>query len=362
MFLNRVAGTYWEHPRRLIQEWANRLPDEAYADIRGRLQKDNHTSQSAFLELYLHESLLRAGYEVTVHPEHAHTRRHVDFFAQKGDENFYLEAVMPKPDRTDPGRDGRLASFLDSVNQLQSDAFFLELQDVQVGQKAVATGALRRDLATWLRTLDSQASSGSHDRPSYVWSHGDWSARFSAWANPRGNSVIFRNRAIGIYSQDSPEFIDDAGLIKRGAESKSRGYGDLDAPFVVAVGVYLFDRDLDDAVAAMYGQNAWVLEKNGQPASFYRMADGFFGTAGSPRNARVSAVLVVNQLQPWHVELAQLTLFRNPRGLRPLTAKEPFFATEVLLDKSTLHMTPRVGNAAAFFDVENWSMLEPWPA
>jgi hypothetical protein len=52
-FLNRVAGEFWENPRRLLQEWANRLPVEAYADIRGRLRESNDQARSAFLELYI---------------------------------------------------------------------------------------------------------------------------------------------------------------------------------------------------------------------------------------------------------------------------------------------------------------------
>lgn len=28
-FLNRIAGDYWEHPRRLIELWASHLPDDA---------------------------------------------------------------------------------------------------------------------------------------------------------------------------------------------------------------------------------------------------------------------------------------------------------------------------------------------
>ena len=50
-FLNRVAGDYWEHPRQLMQAWADRIHDSPdYNDLRQRFRShDDDQFRSAFL-------------------------------------------------------------------------------------------------------------------------------------------------------------------------------------------------------------------------------------------------------------------------------------------------------------------------
>lgn len=358
-FFNRVAGDYWEHPRRLLQEWADRLPDDAYSDVRGRLREDNEQAQSAFLELYLHESLLRAGFSVTVHPDLPHTARHVDFLAERGDERFYVEAVMPRS-RPDGGEANRLARFLDGINKLDDQRFFLNLQEVRVGAHAVKAGEVRRQLKRWLDSLDPDAIGIDGAWPTFSWSASGWSAQFGAVPKSPKHRRSSRGRAIGIYSHVGAQLIDDAGLIRRGAESKAGGYGVLDAPLVIAVGVYLFDRDLEDTVAAMFGHHQWELSSSGEGRRTSRMSDGFFGTRRAPLHTTTAAVLVVNQLQPTHVQRAQVTLVPNPWAAEPLVATRPFHATELQFDGSEIARNAPVASAAQFFDIEAWVELDPW--
>lgn len=83
-FYNRIAGTFWDATRACLQDWAGRLPDAAYQDIRGRLRSgDDYEFNSTYLELFLHELMLRAGYEIEVHPESPSGRR-PDFLITRG--------------------------------------------------------------------------------------------------------------------------------------------------------------------------------------------------------------------------------------------------------------------------------------
>src|SRR4051812_7298206 len=60
-FLNRVGGDYWHHPRALMQTWLDRVSgDQDYNDLRQRFRsRSDEQFRSAFLELYLHEDLVR---------------------------------------------------------------------------------------------------------------------------------------------------------------------------------------------------------------------------------------------------------------------------------------------------------------
>jgi hypothetical protein len=267
---------------------------------------------------------------------------------------------MPQS-RPDGGTANRLARFLDGVNKLDDSRFFLHLQDVQVGAKSVGTQNLRRLLKQWLDGLDPDAPAVD-DRPlSFSWAESDWSAQFGAIAKSPEHRRSSRGRAIGVYSHGDAEFLDYAGLIRRGATLKARAYGELDAPFVIAVGVYVFDQDLEDTIAAMFGHEAWNIPSSGAASGSSRMADGFFGTGNAAQHAGTSAVLVVNQLQPDHVQTSQVTLIHHPWAVRPLSVKQPFHATELRLNGTQLQRVEPSESPDYFFGVEEWADLDPWP-
>ncbi|WP_139196331.1 MULTISPECIES: hypothetical protein [unclassified Curtobacterium] len=358
-FLNRVAGEYWTHPRELLQQWADRLPDDAYADISGRLRKDDAQARSAFLELYLHETLLRSGFTVTIHPDLPDSDRHVDFLAVQGEERFYLEAVMPGgPDTAESNRQSR---FLDAVNLLDDDRFFLSLLQLEVGPTAVSARGIRKDLKRWLDTLDPDAVKTSGGWPTFSWSEHGWSAEFGAVPKSVGRRHSSRGQAIGVYAHYEAEFIDNPSVIRRGALSKVRRYGALDAPLVIAVGVYIHDPDLGDTIAAMYGSQVWGLAGAGNPQAM-RMTDGFFGSKHDPRHVTTSAVLVVNQLQPYHVHRAQVTVLHHPWTQASRLPAQAFHATEIRLEGARLVRTSASESAGVFFGVDSWADADPWPA
>src|SRR5689334_24556015 len=119
-FLNRIAGDYWEHPRSLMQEWLDRIRNDSdYTDLRQRFRsRDDEQFRSAFLELYLHESLTRAGYAVTIHPAIAGATTHPDFLAERDRERLYIEAIAPGSSPAAKAAAQRRAVLFDTVNRL----------------------------------------------------------------------------------------------------------------------------------------------------------------------------------------------------------------------------------------------------
>jgi hypothetical protein len=73
-FLQRVDDPAFANVRAVFNEWfarfAERQEASAVNDLRRRFQaKGDEQLYGAFWELYLHETLLRLGFDVTVHPE-----------------------------------------------------------------------------------------------------------------------------------------------------------------------------------------------------------------------------------------------------------------------------------------------------
>src|ERR1700679_2954360 len=94
-FLNRVDGPFWDEVRELLEGWFTRYPDDDKAGLRDAYRSSlvgRHLG--AWWELYLHELLLRLGYEIEVHPELEGTKRHPDFRLQKDGDTLLLEAAV----------------------------------------------------------------------------------------------------------------------------------------------------------------------------------------------------------------------------------------------------------------------------
>jgi len=366
-FLNRVAGDFWEHPRRLVQAWADRLPSAEYNDLRARLRaRDDDQFHSAFLELYLHEALIRAGYTVTIHPKMESTSRRPDFYAERNGEHFYLEAVAPGASRQAKAAAGRRSVLFDTVNRLDDPNSMLWLDELEEGPKPPAAARLRAALQRWLSCHDPDDYDDLERAPTLEWSHDGWRAQFRAIPiRPDARGHRQGGRAIGVYAHGGASFIDDAPGIRSALGAKHRAYGDLNAPFVVAIGTYIHDRDNWHSSNALYGRTAvqWWDGPDGKTQTRHvRQPDGYFGTPPAWQNRQVSGVLLVNQLQPYSVPRAEVTLWMHPNPTHPLTQGHGLPAETVWLDGDQLARDPAPTTATELFGLHgDWPPGEPFP-
>jgi hypothetical protein len=100
-FLDRVDDPALARVRATLNAWFDRFVESqgraAVSDLRGRLRaKQALQFEAAFWELYLHEVHARLGFEVVAHPSGPGTT-HPDFLVSRGEQHFYLEAVVPAP-------------------------------------------------------------------------------------------------------------------------------------------------------------------------------------------------------------------------------------------------------------------------
>ncbi|WP_280188177.1 MULTISPECIES: hypothetical protein [Nocardia] len=368
-FLNRVSGDYWDSQRRLIQEWADRLPEEDYLDTRNRLRsKDDYQFRSAFLELYLHETLLSSGFRVDIHPDLPGTSRHPDFYVEREGIGFYLEAISPGINPAEEAANKRRAVLFDTVNRLQDPNFFLWLSRLDAGPDQPASAKLRAKLKNWLASLDPDDYPDFARMPEWHWADNGWSATFKAIpkkANAR--QIRSTDRAIGVYAHTGARFIDDATTIMNALSEKHSAYGPLEAPFVIAVGLYNFDADHWHSMNAFYGHESYQLLANdeGEIVDSHRVREpnGYFGQPPEWKNRQVSAILLVNQLAPQSVLTAETTLWRHPdpRHILPRGLGLPW--AEVILNEDhqlTGKLAP-ITTASLFGLPDTWPPGEPWP-
>lgn len=367
-FLNRIAGDYWDHPRALMQDWLDRIPTtREYNDLRQRFRsRDDETFRSAFLELYLHEVLTRAGYTVTIHPDVQTTSYRPDFLAERDDHRFFVEAIAPGSTPAKKAAAQRRAVLFDTVNQLGNPNFMLWLDELDEGMSPPASARLRNALRHWLTGLDPDDEWDAENAPKYRWEHDGWTVTFKAIPKNRdARGTKPNDRAIGVYGHTGVSFIDDAPTIKKALETKHRKYGDLGAPFIIAVGTYIHDTDRWHSSNALYGHFAVQIGETpeGPTASRQiRQPDGYFGAPPVWANRNVSGVLLVNQLMPYHVHRAELTLWRHPNPIYELPRALGLPGATLGLADSTLLEESAGTTPAEFFGLtEPWPPGEAWP-
>lgn len=367
-FLNRIAGDYWEHPRSLMQEWLGHIANDTdYNELRQRFRsRDDEQFRSAFLELYLHESLVRAGYVVTIHPAVEGTTARPDFLAERGSDRLFIEAIAPGSNPAAKAAAQRRAVLFDTVNRLDDPNFLLWLDDLVEGTEPPAAAKLRADLRRWLAELDPDEPWDADSAPSRQWQHGDWSVRFKAIPlKPEARGRQANGRAIGVYGHTGVNWIDDAPAIRKALTTKHHEYGDLNAPFVIAVGTYIHDRDRWHTANAMYGHLAVELSEDpgGEVTTReIRRPDGYFGVPPAWQHRNVSGVLVVNQLMPYYLQRAEVTLWLHPNPVRALPDDIGLPADLLGLDAGRLAETPPASIAGDFFGLPDpWPPGDPWP-
>jgi len=367
-FLNRIAGDYWEHPRVLMQEWLERIPSEQeYNDLRQRFRsRDDEQFRSAFLELYLHESLIRAGYTVTIHPDVEGTGRRPDFLAHRDDVRLFIEAIAPGSTPAAKAAAQRRAVLFDTVNRLGDPNFMLWLDGLEEGSSQPASARLRSDLRRWLGELDPDAPWDPDAAPTRRWEHNGWAVTFRAIPKkPEARGARPNDRAIGVYGHTGASFIDDAPAIQKALATKHHEYGDLGAPFIIAVGTYIHDRDRWHSGNAMYGHVAVQIGEAPDGSTVtreVRQPDGYFGTPPEWAHRNVSGVLVVNQLMPYHVQRAETTLWRHPDPIHELPEVVGLPCDTLGLVGNRLVEVQASTGAGHYFGLPDpWPPGEAWP-
>ena len=324
--------------------------------------EDDGQFRGAFLELYLHEFLIRTGHHVTVHPGSPSTNRKPDFFVERDGSSYFLEAIAPDVTPAQKASAARQASLLDALDGVGDHRFFLDLEDMKVGSSMPRAAHARLAIGRWLEGLDPDDPSHVPASIPFTWTSGDWSVTVSAMPIPAAKRGPV-SRSIGIYSHEPVKMIDDAPTILRALAAKDRAYGPLEFPFVVAVGVSLFDNDDWDSSNAFFGREILrVSRADPSVATRLRQSDGYFGWPGHWKHQNVSAVLMVNQLQPARFLNADVVLWRHPSPRSALPREIRLPGASVELETDHLKRSESSLDLWNVFGISNpWPVGEPFP-
>lgn len=355
--LNKRGSPGYDGVRALINDWYARIPQgKGKRDLFDKLvSKKSESWHAGFWELYLHESLSRAGYELEIEPDIAGSTRHPDFLVIGHGQEFYVEAAAVTEDIT-KAADRRTQHIYQYLDPHPHPNFWLGLDINDEGNSGPHLRRLLADVTKWFDGLDpDQTPYGS----SIEWSDGDWNIDLIALPKSQASrGKIEPDRLIGMRS-GGVGWSDMSDRIRQKVHSKATRYGELGKPYLIALTVNSALVEEDDLASALLGPEVVeYYEQQPGSARLVRKRDGLLMGPGGPRNTRVSGLLVAFNVACTHVGLVRPALWPNP-WVRPeiaFTAPLPFDRVEI--DPSTTAMA----HATSDFDPLPYFELAPdWP-
>ncbi len=309
--------------RDYIERWHSRMCRDSQEDLRNRFRsKDDRHFKGALFELYVHETLLRAGFEVECHPRRGDSSRRPDFSAQRGGDHFFVEAKTVTVSDRGAGRSMRERQVWEALDKVDSPNFMFKVGCERVGQRAVRGRFLTIRVREWLGGLTAQ----EHEpwevaSPALRWTDAGWSLRIEAVRRPpnakeNGINVLSFTQCASAESS--------VRAIREGIAKKTGVYGELESPFVLALGTWgVTDRQI---AAALYGDEVLDVPFTdvgaGSPL-LLRDGNGSFGGGEPWLRTELSAVLVARNPEPYGIDTLRPTLWDHPAPRERLTVQLP---------------------------------------
>jgi hypothetical protein len=360
-YLNSSARVEAARVRAVVERMFDHYPAPMQQALRRRLRSvDNNIHLSAFFELVVHDLLLRSECRVlAVEPDVDDTLRSPDFLAETPQgQRFYVEATLASGrSRSEKGADRRLKEALQAIDSVHSPDYFLELHIAGVPAAPVSGGRLRRALERWLSSLNYQQVrriwDESDERP--VFHHEQHGVRFKILPIPRRASrgTPQRGRAIGMRMPEA-QWVQPQEAIKKAILAKAARYGQLDAPYLIAINAMEDHADEESAVDAVFGKIAVSVRRTPSGLVEHTGRDGgaWRGRSG-PVNTRVSGIVSTERLTPWSLAQCRARLLLNPWSRYPLP-QPPFPIDFLAVRHECLHRTEGLSVREIFRLPEGW--------
>jgi hypothetical protein len=316
-YLNISANPRIEQVRLLLEKWFTSYPQHEGAKFISRFQSvrdEDHLS--SFYELFLHELLLKHGYDVAIEaPPPWPTQKVIDFKATSPVFTIFVEATLLMDDKSNTAFIDKLYDLING--KLNSPDYFL-MVDIDKGMQSQPSA---KSICAFLERMFTESDYDDILRlfredeirriPRWSFPHESKNITFTPIPKSpiaRGTSGI---KPIGI-SYARAEWVLPQSIISKLEEKGSR-YGTPTLPYVIAINVTdpMFDKS--DIEQALFGFD---------PSDSGKVKDtqyqGLFTSTGGPKYTRISGILISQQLLPWTIEHSESYLVLNPWAGIPL--------------------------------------------
>lgn len=360
--LNRIRGPFWDEVRATLEDWFANLPGHARPYVRGQIRSSKDEAfDSAFWELYLHESMLRCGYTLQYEPKVSGMRQ-PDFLVDTGDGRFYMEAknIGSSPDAA--GK--RLALVHDAINTLTCPAHLIRIEVKSVGLQNLPLRRFRVEAQRWLEELPppDPAAPMDWDRDHFDWTDGEWSFRLFAFARPQ--SLLGTDMPpLAVLASADAGIVDDEGPLRKALSDKGKAYGPLTEPFVIAIRRQTLGDDRFAVMNGLYG--SWQIQFGTDAAGRtttrdVRARNGYWYRGDRWSHDSVSAVLLGDNISIWTVARDAPTCWMHPAPAQPLNPPPCWGTASLGADGQVQFSDPALRPHQLFGLPENWLSGDPF--
>lgn len=317
-FLDRCSWKSVQRVRELLDSYLSRYPHSERYEIETRIQSGKaHAFSSSIFELFLHESLVRRGFELTPHPKLEHTGSRPDFLVTCPEGSFYLEAVLASErGGVAPGSQLRIESTLDGLDDEPHPNFLIFVNYRGAPTTQPSAKKLRSAVHEWLNKLDPDRAPPDRDR--LDWSHESWKLTIEAVPvkrERRGKTT----RLLAGHSGDGGIFDGWTG-IRDAIKYKTAKYGDLGKPFLIAVNYDSVFLDEIDERQALYGQEqvSFLIAVPDAEPKLTRKPNGAWYGAKGPTGQRASGAWIFRGLNQYNAARCTQAIYANPWAIYEL--------------------------------------------
>lgn len=371
-FYNRIDDPAIGKIRELIETWfagyAATDLDEANK-LRQRLRSGRDDDFTAAVwELYLHETFLRLGCDVTIEPPVEGGE--IDFLIENDSIRIYVEATALLRTAVSGGELPRgYAAAMDAVDDAFHPDFGLMVRDFIPGPGnpplRELTLAAERLMSQywWAERRKRLEREGAVDMAPDRLEAAGWAVEVVVWpraAAERGcreYSTVLTELPLGGMS-----FAREAILKK--LRTKAGKYKNLDAPFVIALNSFAMVGDDDDVLEALYGSEVYTFDpEKPDTGELARKPDGLWQRGSQTAFTRVAGVLAATQLTLHLVGRQWPRLWLNPWAADPIDAERlPWPIGTGNLVENRIEQVESAVDPGTFFELPQGWPGEPFAA
>lgn len=320
-FYDSCGRPGYDEFRTVVNGWLAQMPADDRAELISRMRYGGDREFGASLsELSLYAFIVGSNFSAKPHPDIAGTTKRPDFAAVDRADTAaaYIEVTTVNPSdaqEAEKNRENPVYNAIDAAKIPAGSALGYRL--LRAGKSSPALRPLVADVERWVRDNAEDAKTKEIRK---TFSAGDWRVEldlYSGGSNPEPST-----KAIGV-SQMRGGVITPHTDLRDALYEKSRRYGSLDRPYLIAVADgkdQFFSKDsIHTALTeAVFGDE--IVQFNGSTASIARAKNGFWHGLNGPQNRHVSGVLLLPETGLWKLreEKWQPVLAVNPWAERPL--------------------------------------------
>jgi hypothetical protein len=314
-YLNQSARVSAQHLRQIMNIWFEEYNEEIQEsdkinDLKSRLQsKKNDQYRAAFFELYIFILLKRMGFQIVAEPTIPGYTTKPDFLATcpyTGKE-FYLEATTVTEGDINSKRDKAIELVTEKINKhIPCSHYIIELGCYGVCKEQDVNKEIIKEIKSWINNTPLK------NPKKFEFENWVLSLKAQKVSNPLNfkeiivtidSKVQCLNRKTDIKKEGVTENRMDAmSRIREAILGKSKKYGQLDKPYIIAINMHsdffnrisLFEALLGKEVTYDYG-NGEVIET--------RLDGGLWRKGKETISISVNGVLSFFDLTPWKVFL-----------------------------------------------------------